>query len=227
MATYKLIDIEKLEAFLEDVANTIRAVTGKTDKITVNLNNTGGDQSATSSIKGEINNLTKTAIHDAINQFVVTDKNPHKTVFLNGGPPRENAFRNSGVENICFENCPTITGMLFYEDYDIQTVCFKDLTFLGAEVFTEVRNLAKLIIETPAVPNSAVSPCVLEDISAFSSTLIESWGEDAGIFVPEDAVSLYENDSNWANFPIFPIPSKDTDPEGYQALYGVFEEALV
>ena len=107
----------------------------------------------------------------------------------------------------------------------VKCVRFKNLTEIGEDVFNEAKGLEKLIIETPLTsPDDEVPPCTLFDLGALSGTMIESWYDNTGVYVPADAVSLYENDSNWCCFPIFPIPSKEEDPEGYHDLYGAFEE---
>lgn len=221
MATYRLIDIEKLNNLFGGIANKIRSVTGKNNRIEVSLNN----EYSNPSITEEIDRMSETITHNTIADFVALNSQTIKTLIIKNGNIRSGALNNVGIENICFENLIKISGYRFFEDNDVKCVRFKNLTEIGQDVFNQASGLEKLIIETPLTsPDDETPPCTLFDLGALSGTMIESWYDNTGVYVPADAVSLYENDSNWCCFPIFPIPSKEEDPEGYYDLYGAFEE---
>lgn len=222
MATYRLIDIERLNNLFSGIANKIRSVTGKNNRIEVSLNN----EYSNPSITEEIDRMSETITHNTIADFVALDSQTIKTLIIKNGNIRARALNNVGIENVSFENLTKISGFMFFEDNDVKCVRFKNLTEMGEDVFSEAHSLEKLIIETPLTsPDDEMPPCTLFDLGALSGTMIESWYyDDTGVYVPPEAVPLYENDSNWCVFRIFPIPSKEEDPEGYYDLYGAFEE---
>lgn len=211
MAELKLVDAEKLDSDLGKVATAIRGASGTTDSIPF-------PDGFVSSVK----NVAQGGIDKILNP-----NTEWGTLTLSGDAIVSIPLSRVKATHITLTNCKSVADALFFENSYINTVRLCSATEISTNAFACAYELEKLIIETPLPEGSSgeFPPCVLEDMSALSSTLVEGWATDAaGVYVPPELVDLYSNDSNWCNYPIYPIPDKNEDPDGYNNLYGGFEE---
>lgn len=173
-----------------DVADSIRAKTGKTDKIPManfdteieSIQSGGGD----------------TTQEDGLIQGTLTEYSNDRVTKI-----RTYAFYKSNIKKVSLPNINSVASYSF-SNSSIETVNVPSATYINSNAFELCRSLT--FIDLPAVTqiyskafsNSGVKTIVLRSEVLCSLSNTDAFSSNASVYVPDNLVDSYKSATNWS-----------------------------
>lgn len=176
MAYDKLVDSAALDASLTQIADAIRAQTGKTATLT---RDEMSAEIASIEAGGTANDIIERSISGAY------ENDSAQSVGTS-------AFYNcTSLTSVCFNLARYAYGSAFYGCTMLEKAEFYNLTGIGANAFNGCENLTAIILRSDQI-------CELWHASAFTASGIANG--TGYIYVPSALVDGYKAATNWANY---------------------------